>query len=238
MPELKETRTVFADGKVIEYELVRKSVKNINLRITSDTKVHVSANRRVSLERIENFIKSKSDFIFNAIERFSKETINKTKPLTYMTGERLFVFGEEYEVVVNKSNRNYVTLNDSEFILNVKDVDDTSLRVRTAEKYLNAQCEAVINALCERVHKSFIQDGVKFPIIKFRRMTSRWGSCHMKKGVLTFNYALVTKPIKVIEYVVYHEFTHFLVPNHSNAFYAVLSLKFPDWKECRKILKK
>ena len=67
MPELKETRTVFADGKFIEYELVRKSVKNINLRITSDTKVHVSANRRVSLERIENFIKSKSDFINKVI---------------------------------------------------------------------------------------------------------------------------------------------------------------------------
>ena len=238
MPVIEhETRTVNADGNIISYELTRKRVKNINLRITSDMKVHVSANRRVSIERIENFIKSKSGFILSAIDRFSKVTINRPKPLAYTSGERLLIFGEEYVISVIKSSRNSVTIADGTFTLNVKDVDDVNIRTRVAEKHLNNLLETTVRALCDKAYLSFKSDGVTYPIIKFRRMTSRWGSCQMRKGILTFNYALISKPLKVIDYVVYHEFTHFLVPNHSKLFYYRLEEKFPDWRVCRVYLK-
>jgi len=36
--------------------------------------------------------------------------------------------------------------------------------------------------------------------------------------------------------VVYHEFCHFLHPDHSKKFYACLSKFVPDWKERKKRL--
>ena len=40
-------------------------------------------------------------------------------------------------------------------------------------------------------------------------------------------------PLECIEYVVLHEFTHFLVANHSKEFYDELSRVCPDYKELK-----
>ena len=68
-------------------------------------------------------------------------------------------------------------------------------------------------------------------------MVSRWGSCNPTKGILTFNINLMYAPFECIEYVVLHEFTHFLQPNHSAKFYYELEKVFPNWRDCRKKLK-
>ncbi|MBP5201558.1 DUF45 domain-containing protein, partial [bacterium] len=50
------------NGRILEYTLERKKVKNLNLRIRRDGSVYVSANKSVPLDYIENFLRSKSDF--------------------------------------------------------------------------------------------------------------------------------------------------------------------------------
>ena len=69
-------------------------------------------------------------------------------------------------------------------------------------------------------------------------MISRWGSCQPKKSILTFNYALINATISCVEYVVVHEFVHFLVANHSRKFYEQISVFLPDWQERRELPKK
>jgi len=95
----------------------------------------------------------------------------------------------------------------------------------------------VILAFCEKAYPYFKARGIPYPQIKFRRMVSRWGSCHMAKGILTFNTNLMYAPLPCIEYVVLHEFTHFLQANHSKAFYDELAKVCPAYKERRKQLK-
>ena len=95
----------------------------------------------------------------------------------------------------------------------------------------------VILGLCNKVYPYYEKLGIKYPQIKFRRMVSRWGSCHPIKGILTFNTNLMYAPIECIEYVVWHEFTHFVQANHSSKFYEELAKVCPDWKVCREELK-
>lgn len=64
---------IYKDTK-IEYELERKKVKNINLRIKPDLTVYVSANRRVSKKYIDSFVLKKADFILNALEKYRSHT--------------------------------------------------------------------------------------------------------------------------------------------------------------------
>lgn len=97
--------------------------------------------------------------------------------------------------------------------------------------------ERVIRELCQKAYPYFQQKGIPYPVIRFREMVSRWGSCHPTKGILTFNKKLMYAPIHCIEYVVFHEFTHFLQPNHSKKFYEELTRICPNWKECRQQLK-
>ena len=57
-------RRVTADGTLIEYELTRKRVKNINVRISTDGKVSASAPYFVSLGAVDSLVikcKDKAD---------------------------------------------------------------------------------------------------------------------------------------------------------------------------------
>ena len=94
-----------------------------------------------------------------------------------------------------------------------------------------------IHNICLELFPYFLGKGISFPKIKFRNMTSQWGNCRPKQGILTFNKNLSFVPEECVRYVVCHEWTHFLVPNHSEAFYRELSKICPQWKERRKELK-
>jgi predicted metal-dependent hydrolase len=72
--------------------------------------------------------------------------------------------------------------------------------------------------------------------IRVHAMTSRWGSCNHSKGNLNFNLWLINAPIRCIEYVVIHEFAHFIHPDHSPKFHELLDALMPDWRARRKEL--
>lgn len=103
--------------------------------------------------------------------------------------------------------------------------------------YTEEEVKGIISDLCTKAYPHFAKRGVAYPKIKFRSMVSRWGSCHSSKGIVTFSTKLMYAPIECIEYVVYHEFTHFLQANHSPLFYEELSKAFPNWSACRKKLR-
>ena len=63
-----EIKEICLREKKYQYTLERKIVKNINLRIKPGYSMYVSANKRVSIKMIEDFIKSKESFILEAFE--------------------------------------------------------------------------------------------------------------------------------------------------------------------------
>lgn len=75
------------------------------------------------------------------------------------------------------------------------------------------------------------------PIIKVRSMTSRWGVCAPAKRQITLALQLYNQPTAAQIYVVVHEYCHFLVPNHSPAFWAEVEKLLPDWKARRRLLR-
>ncbi|MBQ7040162.1 MAG: DUF45 domain-containing protein [Clostridia bacterium] len=104
--------------------------------------------------------------------------------------------------------------------------------------YSEEELKSLIVSLCEKAYPYFEERGLKaFPEIKFKKMKSRWGSCHPKKGILTFSTHLKNAPYECILYVVLHEFTHFLQANHSKQFYEEFEKVCPCWKEHKKRLK-
>lgn len=71
-------RTVIIKETKLTYELERKPVKNINLRIRRDGSVYVSANHRISADYIDSFVISKGDIILKALASFQK--LDKSAP--------------------------------------------------------------------------------------------------------------------------------------------------------------
>jgi len=232
------TRTIVLDGREIRYELQRKKVKNVNLRVHADGSVFISANRKVSEEKIREILLEKTAFILHALDRFEAERDRMPAPARYEEGERFPLFGQNLILHLLKGEKNSAAADGAFLILTVTDPCDFDLKKRTLEKYTDRRCKETITAICETVYPLFAKKGVSYPEIRFRRMTSRWGSCRPKTGILTFNKHLVSYPIPCIEYVVMHEFTHFLHPNHSARFWEELTGFMPDWNERKQVLDK
>ena len=72
--------------------------------------------------------------------------------------------------------------------------------------------------------------------IRIHPMKTRWGSCNFQKGTLNFNLYLIDQPLECIEYVVMHEFAHFVCHDHSAAYHALMTHLMPDWKARKQIL--
>ena len=101
----------------IEYDLQVKRVKNINLRIKPDKSITVSANPRVSENRIEKFILEKQEFILRALEKYGKMQKSLSKPKQYIDGETVKVFGKDFTLKVFLAKKNHVEIN--EFFINL-----------------------------------------------------------------------------------------------------------------------
>ena len=181
----------------IEYELNRKAVKNINIRIKQDGRVLVSAGPFVPLSRIEAFVAAKSAYIKRALRSYEQrqDALDKAK----MTGA-------------------------------LPDRDYSAPPVRR-------EALRLMEEICNEVYPLFEKSGISFPVIKVRNMKTQWGSCRPTEGILTFNTKLLDVPRPLAEYVVVHEFAHFLHPDHSVAFWTSVERILPDYRKRRRELK-
>lgn len=230
-----ETRKVETDCGTIEFTFERKKIKNINLRIKNDGSVYVSAPLRVPFKTVERFVISKSEYIRNAVRYFSQREVKKTE-MKYVSGESVTMLGKKLHIKVENDSREYVSCDGINVNIHVRQPDNYNRKRNLLNAWLDKQCLTVFEDVMHEVHKKFATYNIAFPQLKIRRMTSRWGSCQPFKGAITLNRRLIEAPKNCIEYVVFHEFCHFIHPDHSKKFYALLQIMLPDWKECKRIL--
>jgi len=177
-----EMREIKWNNQVIEYILIRKPVKNINLRIKMDGSVQVSANRFVKAKFIDDFVIRKGAFIVKALSQIKERNVSWPK------------------------------------------------------QYTQAEQE-VLHQICRQIYPKFSRFGLQYPEVKVRYMTTRWGSCRPWKNAITLNSRLIDAPRESAEYVVLHEFVHFIHPNHSKQFYELVAELMPDWQKRKEGLK-
>lgn len=228
MKEHTTHRVIFLDGREISYEWIRKKVKNINLRVRADGTVSVSSPRGVSQKQIEMFLTEKANFLFRALDAFERRKKTAIPPPTFREGDKIYLFGEEKTLCFFPVKDGEVQEKDG--LLSLSFEENPEKIKQKLQKYAQKQLLELLFSYAKMVHSLF-PETVKFPKIKLRAMRATWGNCRPKEGILTFNSRLACYPPSCIEYIVMHEFTHFLIPNHSAAFYAMLSEKMPDWQE-------
>ena len=83
---------------------------------------------------------------------------------------------------------------------------------------------------------SVSREDAQRPVLKVRQMKTRWGVCVPAKRQITFSLRLAEKPRAAVEYVVLHEYAHFVRADHSPAFWAVVARYMPDYKARRRLL--
>ena len=142
---MKELRTL-PDGS-ITYELHRKRVKNMNLRVTTSGVVRVSASPRVPLEMIEEFICRHRTFIEKALQR-RKDMGGH--PMVPIVDTDIMVMGQMYRVVQEKSHTISAYLETSLQDSQLSDTPSASLRQGNSSKKKAAQGRLSQSSLSQR----------------------------------------------------------------------------------------
>ena len=214
----------------IEYELTRKRVKNLNLRIRADGSICVSAPYFTPQWYIDRFVLSNGDKILAALERRRKKAT--------LPENSIYLAGQLFPISTVQGTKNQAYFSDGQLVIMLRDTGDAESREKVLQKFIRQLAISRVETSIELIYPTFSAMGVKMPEVKYRAMKSRWGSCRYEKGSLSFNTALAHVPDTCVDYVVMHEFCHFIHPNHSPAFHALMTRLMPDWKERKKTLEK
>ena len=233
---LSTFRTVRFGEEEIRYELERKKVKNLNLRIRSDGSVYVSVGASVPVGKADEFVRERGAWILDTQRKFRELAAAVPGEKQYVSGETFEILGRGLRLLVEQGPENQAESDGIYLRVRVKDPEDFALKRRCVERYLDQQCRDVFGEILKELYPQFRRYGVPMPVLRVRKMKTRWGSCLPAKGVVTLNRRLIEAPRGCVESVIAHELCHFVYPNHSAQFYRFLSMFLPDWKERKQIL--
>lgn len=219
--------TVQYEGIEIEYELVRKNVKYINLRVNKHGTVAVSAGENVPFAVIEEFVQSKAGWIITHLAEIEKLRGAQAHAGLY-DGKTVYYLGRAYRLTLQKGetaahfegDRLYFS-HPTLYAEEVREAYLAWLKDEAAQKF--EECMDKIYPLVKDYH-------IIRPEIKIRNMKSIWGSCTTTGRTIRLNLQLMKADEGCIEQVILHELLHFRYPNHSASFYTMLDRLMPDWK--------
>ena len=202
------------NGILYDVDIIKKNNKNTYVRVKNG-KIVVTTNYFVSKNEIIRLIRNNQDSIIKMIDKDSKK---KDK------NENFYYFGNKYDVVYGFNDIDFSS--DKIFVYDKKSLD----------KYINKNIREVFSKRLDYWYSVF-EEKIPVPNLKIRKMTSRWGVCNIKNHNVTLNYQLSKYDICCLDYVIVHELSHFIHPNHSSSFWNLVGKYYPNYKMVRKMLK-
>ena len=79
--------------------------------------------------------------------------------------------------------------------------------------------------------------GLKYNRITITAAKTRHGSCSYSRRAINYSYFMMRYPEELRDYVIVHELSHLMHPNHSRAFYDYLKIYMPDYEERKERLR-
>ncbi|HIR41198.1 MAG TPA: DUF45 domain-containing protein [Candidatus Egerieicola pullicola] len=223
-----QQKTIVLLGERVGYTLTRKSVKNLNLRINREGQVSLSIPRWVSQTQAEEFLQAKAEFILAGRKRAAQRQDLHPRELPTQQGSRVFLWGKPCLLEFGMQG------GEEPEILRLPDPDTAE---KTLQDFYRTQCRAKAESFLPQVLADFGDALSGLPTLRYRRMTSRWGSCNVKTRQITLNTRLAEYQETALLAVLYHEVTHLLCPDHSQKFYRELLRRCPRYREWTEVLK-
>ncbi|MDO5089203.1 MAG: SprT family zinc-dependent metalloprotease [Leptotrichiaceae bacterium] len=219
--------------KILGYDVYRKKVKNINLRINRNMEVYISVPMNLHTSYIENFIRSKESWIkkvLNKIENIKSEQAE----YEYKTGEIHNFLGEKYILKVKISNNNKVSVKKETgeiFLITKSEISEEKKKIM--EKWYFECARKLFPDITEK-WLGILDETIEHLSIK--PMKTRWGSCNYRKRYINLNTELIKRTLFEIEYVILHELAHLKYPNHGKGFYNYVEKYMPNYRKAEKML--
>lgn len=212
---------ICVDNQIIDVVITYKRIKAIYMKV-EDGKIKVSAPIGTSLSFIEQTLFKHKDRLFHNVLHYESH-------YDYQDNGYVSIFDKVYTIKVIDMKQRKCSIHEQYLYVYHADIQ------KTIEIFL----KDVLNKYIEKRINDYLKSDfkLKHPDVEIKKYKRRWGCCFVLDNKVSFNLSLVHLNQELIDYVIVHELTHFLVPNHSQKFYNEMSKRMKDYKHRQKRLK-
>lgn len=221
-------------AQAFEYPLIRSSRRRSIGIIVRRGQVSVRAPISADIELINEFVQEREPWIQKQLADHHQQL---KEQLVIAPGASLPVMGIEKKLQVISGEHYHIQENDTELTLTLPECETD---IKTASY-------AAFTFLLQRKAKSILQlkseqkaielnMQKKFTGIQIKKTLSQWGHCK-PNGTIQYNWLIMMAPEVVIDYLVAHEVSHLLYPDHSNRFWQTVEYLHPSYRQDRKWLR-
>lgn len=228
--------TIPYSNLLIPVSLCFEERERLRISVKLDKSIIAKAPFGYAVDDVREKLVKRAPWIVRQLEYF-----DQYHPLTperqYISGETYYYLGRQYRLRVFSGKINQVKLIGKFFLVTTTQAENIAKKKELLQNWYSDHAKVLIN---NRFHQQItrVLNGVgKIPIVKFRKMNKRWGSC-TPSGIITFNIDLIKAPIHCIDYVILHEICHLIRAGHDQQFYRLLETLMPDWRRRKERLEK
>lgn len=207
-----------------EVKLVHKRIKNLYLRVYPDGTAVLTVPLGATDEVIQRFLSEKSKWLISHIPEAP------VRPKNYDDNERLWILGISYALKETAEKTAYL----SDGCLYMPQTYSREEREKAYYSFLKEKLANEASVMLPECEKA---TGKKVSALKFRKMSSRWGSCNVMTAAVTLSTELGKYPSECIRSVLLHELCHLHEASHGARFKQIFRKVCPEWMSTDKILK-
>ena len=207
-------------------KIIRSKRKTLSLTINENAELIIRAPKRLSIEKIQDFINEKE----NWINRKKRLIENQIKDVT-SNHNKLLYLGNLFPINVEQNASKELFFTGEEFIANSIEPDSLSLSIK--KWYKNKFKEIALPRVAYFANKHNLMVNQ----VRIKNQKTMWGSCSSKNNI-NLNYLLLMAPMGVIDYVIVHELVHTIHRNHSTDFWDSVESIMPEFQRHKRWLQK
>ena len=204
--------------------------RKLTITVERDRSVVVHAPEGTSDAKIQQIVEAKRQWIYEKIGHPQKyQDLPHPPGKELVSGESALYMGRHYRIELVKTGLDEIQFKHG-FLIPATHTGKRQEVLR--EWYIQRAKDKVI----PRVKHHARQLGVGYGEIKIVDNRYRWGSCTVKNNV-NINWRLIKAPMFVIDYVIIHELTHLIEPNHTPRFWNIVRTQSPSMEKAKTWLK-
>ena len=212
--------SIFLGSTKFSYQIVRKNINSLRLRLQSRRSFIVSAPKFTPEFVINRFINQNSAWILSHAQKIPpRRSISNLNKLS--------ILGEVFDLIFipTQSDSVIVYQNEKKIYANISKNTNSHIKKVLEKKLRPLALSLIKNQLLLLKH----QFGFNYGRVTVRNQSSRFGSCS-SQGNLSFNWQIIFFPPDKFRHLLLHELTHLDIKNHSSKFWHQLTQYDPDAK--------
>jgi predicted metal-dependent hydrolase len=222
---IKEIALFSTNKKIVSYPEIGNitykrnyRARRLSISINNSSGVKVTIPSTLSFRTAESFVLSKSQWIIEKVEYFSKHKISLLQSGGYNTRSHALIFvPTDHQKISIKLVSEYIQV----FYPGNFEISNEQVQLAAKKGIEHAFRLEAKEILPSRVELLAQKYGIQYNKIAIKRSTSRWGSCSSRNNI-NLSIFLMKLPDELINYIILHELCHIVHKNHGPKFWSAL----------------